>query len=579
MASKTSRCGSAGSMTSAMRATSASATITARATITRRSSGPRRATLASRAAHRPVRPRVGPPAQRLRSTSTRSVSSSRRSRWRWRATSSRPSGSRSTSPHSRSAVASSSGRNSKCGSTSLARSTSSSRASASASGPTGMSASSKTPRRSRLVARTRTPGHAATTASTSAATSAGRASQPSRTSRPVASRELLDHALARIGRQRGRGHDVEDRGRHRLLRGHLVERDVPHRRRRVPGRLDRQAGLARAGRADQRHDAGPRPDLRKGLLLPGPSDEAGGGAGQAGTMLHRGRHGRPAGPGPGPAPGPPAACAAGRGRARCRDRPPGGGGTRRTRRAPRPGDPPGTGPASATPSGVRGTAARPSGRGPSPPGRRRARRRRVRPPGGPRAGPPPAPPGGPPRSRRAAHGPGRGRAGRATRRGPRGTGPSPAGVGRQGLPPLGGETLQGLDVGGRVELVPVTRGRDRQAQVAQPRDVGGDRVAGGRRRFIAPDRALQLVERHAAPGLETQACQQAALAATAGGDVGRPVPDPQRPQQRDFHRRTLAERPPGTAHRPLTTNRSRGVVSSTSAPSGPHTTMSSMRAP
>ena len=101
-------------------------------------------------------------------------------------------------------------------------------------------------------------------------------------------RELLDHALTRIGRQRGRSHDVEDRCRHRLLQGHLIEGDVPHGRRRVPGGLDRQARLPRPGRADQGHDPSPRPDLRKGILLPGPPDEAGRGAGQARAML-RGR--------------------------------------------------------------------------------------------------------------------------------------------------------------------------------------------------------------------------------------------------------------------------------------------------
>ena len=87
--------------------------------------------------------------------------------------------------------------------------------------------------------------------------------------------------------------------------------------------------------------------------------------------------------------------------------------------------------------------------------------------------------------------------------------------------------------------------------MAQPRHVGGDGVAGGRRWLITPDGGPEGVERDAVAGLEAEARQQSALAPAAGRDVGRPVPDPQRPKQPDFHKRTLAQQAAGAPHRRL----------------------------
>ena len=192
-----------------------------------------------------------------------------------------PSGRRSTSPHSRSAVSSSSGRKSKCGSTRLARSTRRSRASASPSGPTGTSASSKSPRRSRLVARTRIPGQAATTASTSAATSArrwprSRRGRASRSRRPApgpgpgGGRSPLTTGPPRRG-SRPRP----------TAPGQPVDRHVPDRWSPRSGRSRPRAASYRRRGARPASPRGPAPRRRQGHPAREPADKPGRRAGQA----------------------------------------------------------------------------------------------------------------------------------------------------------------------------------------------------------------------------------------------------------------------------------------------------------
>ena len=100
-----------------------------------------------------------------------------------------------------------------------------------------------------------------------------------------------DHAVERAHRPRGWRDRVEQGAGDRMGAGHLVERDVPDRRRGVPGQLERQAGLAGSRRPEEGHQAGAAPDLGQVTSLAGPADQARRRARNPGRGRFRGRCG------------------------------------------------------------------------------------------------------------------------------------------------------------------------------------------------------------------------------------------------------------------------------------------------
>ncbi len=256
MTSKTSR-SNAGSTTSAMRAVSASATMTASASITCRSAGRKRGDARVEGRPQPVAAAV-----RAARPSARGPSRPRSSARRGGA----GGGGGDELERERQAVderAQAVGRErfgrlplEKREFTSRARSTSRVNASRVASGPTGISASSRTPRRSRLVTSTRIPGtgrqHPANLRwrprHGGAHSHRGRAGR----SRHGAARPCRrDASGAREdGATTSRTAAATALGRRQLLEG-----DVPHGPSTAPGRLERQARLPGARRPDEGDEA------------------------------------------------------------------------------------------------------------------------------------------------------------------------------------------------------------------------------------------------------------------------------------------------------------------------------------
>ena len=109
-----------------------------------------------------------------------------------------------------------------------------------------------------------------------------------------------------------------------------------------------------------------------------------------------------------------------------------------------------------------------------------------------------------------------------------------------GAPALGSQPLHVLAVRRGLQDVPIVAGRDFQAQPTQPKDVGGDRVAGGHRRVVTPGGRFEVIRRDR-PGHHRQSGKDAALEATACRELGRPIAYDQWTQDAHLHAPTVAE--------------------------------------